>query len=309
MKLNGLIAATYTPFAPDGAVNLDLIPAMIEHMIERGVSGFYVCGSTGEGESLTFEERKAVAEVSVSAADGRLPVVVQVGHNSLSTACELARHAAECGADAISSLPPTYFKPTSLDILIECLAEIAASASDLPYYYYHIPRLSGVRFDMPTLLEKVDPLITNFAGIKFSDFFLAEMAACQAVSGGKFDILFGSDEMILGALAMGATGAVGSCYGFAAPLWNQIIDAHRDGNAERANALMQKAISLVRLLDRRPGPFLAAVRQVIWPLLGFDLGPVRLPQSQLSEVNCQEVRQQLEQSGFSEAIKLGKFIP
>ena len=309
MKLNGLIAATYTPFAPDGAVNLDLIPAMIEHMIERGVSGFYVCGSTGEGESLTFEERKAVAEVSVSAADGRLPVVVQVGHNSLSTACELARHAAECGADAISSLPPTYFKPTSLDILIECLAEIAASASDLPYYYYHIPRLSGVRFDMPTLLEKVDPLITNFAGIKFSDFFLAEMGACQAVSGGKFDILFGSDEMILGALAMGATGAVGSCYGFAAPLWNQIIDAHRDGNAERANALMQKAISLVRLLDRRPGPFLAAVRQVIWPLLGFDLGPVRLPQSQLSEVNCQEVRQQLEQSGFSEAIKLGKFIP
>ena len=309
MKLNGLIAATYTPFAPDGAVNLDLIPAMIEHMIERGVSGFYVCGSTGEGESLTIEERKAVAEVSVSAADGRLPVVVQVGHNSLSTACELARHAAECGADAISSLPPTYFKPTSLDILIECLAEIAASASDLPYYYYHIPRLSGVRFDMPTLLEKVDPLITNFAGIKFSDFFLAEMAACQAVSGGKFDILFGSDEMILGALAMGATGAVGSCYGFAAPLWNQIIDAHRDGNAERANALMQKAISLVRLLDRRPGPFLAAVRQVIWPLLGFDLGPVRLPQSQLSEVNCQEVRQQLEQSGFSEAIKLGKFIP
>lgn len=309
MKLNGLIAATYTPFAPDGAVNLDLIPAMIEHMIERGVSGFYVCGSTGEGESLTFEERKAVAEVSVSAANGRLPVVVQVGHNSLSTACELARHAAECGADAISSLPPTYFKPTSLDILIECLAEIAASASDLPYYYYHIPRLSGVRFDMPTLLEKVDPLITNFAGIKFSDFFLAEMGACQAVSGGKFDILFGSDEMILGALAMGATGAVGSCYGFAAPLWNQIIDAHRDGNAERANALMQKAISLVRLLDRRPGPFLAAVRQVIWPLLGFDLGPVRLPQSQLSEVNCQEVRQQLEQSGFSEAIKLGKFIP
>ena len=309
MELNGLIAATYTPFAPDGAVNLDLIPAMIEHMIGRGVSGFYVCGSTGEGESLTIEERKAVAEVSVSAADGRLPVVVQVGHNSLSTACELARHASECGADAISSLPPTYFKPTSLDILIECLAEIAASAPDLPYYYYHIPRLSGVRFDMPTLLEKVDPLITNFAGIKFSDFFLAEMGACQAVSGGKFDILFGSDEMILGALAMGATGAVGSCYGFAAPLWNQIIDAHHDGDAERANALMRKAISLVRLLDRQPGPFHAAVRQVIWPLLGFDLGPVRLPQSQLSEVNCQEVRQQLEQSGFSEAIKLGKFIP
>ena len=308
MKLNGLIAATYTPFAPDGAINLDLIPAMIEHMIERGVSGFYVCGSTGEGESLTIEERKAVAEVSVSAADGRLPVVVQVGHNSLSAACELARHASVCGADAISSLPPTYFKPTSLDILIECLAEIAASAPDLPYYYYHIPRLSGVRFDMPTLLEKVDPLITNFAGIKFSDFFLAEMGACQAVSGGKFDILFGSDEMILGALAMGATGAVGSCYGFAAPLWNQIIEAHHDGDAERANALMRKAISLVRLLDRQPGPFHAAVRQVIWPLLGFDLGPVRLPQSQLSEVNCQEVRQQLEQSGFSEAIKLGKFV-
>ena len=114
MKLTGLIAATYTPFREDGSVNLDLIPAMIDYMIESGVSGFYVCGSTGEGESMSVEERKQVAQASVSATKGRLPVVVQVGHNSVESACELARHAAEVGADAISTLPPpTSNRPAS----------------------------------------------------------------------------------------------------------------------------------------------------------------------------------------------------
>ena len=97
MRLTGLIAATYTPFREDGSVNLDLIPTMIDYMIESGVSGFYVCGSTGEGESMSVEERKQVAQASVSATKGRLPVVVQVGHNSVESACELARHAADSG--------------------------------------------------------------------------------------------------------------------------------------------------------------------------------------------------------------------
>ncbi|MDF1852481.1 MAG: dihydrodipicolinate synthase family protein [Verrucomicrobiales bacterium] len=307
MKLQGLVAATYTPYSPDGSVNLDLIPRMTESMIDRGVAGFYVCGSTGEGESLSIEERKSVASAFVSAAGGRIPVVIQVGHNSIPSACELARHAAECGADAISTLPPTYFKPPTLELLIDSIATIAESAPKLPYYYYHIPRLSGVSFDTVKLLEAAKERIPSFNGIKFSDFFLAEMMACQEFDNGRYDILFGSDEMILGALATGAQGAVGSCYGFAAPLWNQIIAHYKQRNLEMAQAWMRKAARLVRILASDPGPFQACVKQVVWPLLDIDPGPCRLPQPALTEKQVQQARTSLEESGFAEEIKTGNF--
>lgn len=307
MKLNGLIAATYTPFHPDGSVNTELIPGMVDHMIDRGASGFYVCGSTGEGESLTAEERKKVAEAFTTATGKRVPVVIQVGHNSIETAKELARHAEMIEADAISTLPPTYFKPSSLEQLVSSLLEVTSAAPDLPYYYYHIPRLSGVAFDTVSLLEQAKEKIPSFTGIKFSDFFLAEMMACQEFDEGRYDILFGSDEMILGALATGAKGAVGSCYGFAAPLWLRIIDSFQSGNQEEAQAWMRKAGRLVRLLDREPGPFHACVKQVVWPLLGFDVGPSRLPQPSLSADEAERALSRLEEARFADEIRTGTY--
>ena len=294
MKLTGLIAATYTPFHKDGSLNLEPIAAMTDLMIARGVSGFYVCGSTGEGESLSVEERKQVAESFIAATDRRVPVVIQVGHNCLESAADLAGHAASVGADAISSLPTTYFKPGSLDLLVESIAKVAAGAPELPYYYYHIPRLTGVTFDTVDLLAAVSKSVPNFAGIKFSDFFLAELMACQEFEDGRFDILFGSDEMLLGALATGAQGAVGSCYGFASPLWLKIIDAYQTGDMVQAQAWMRKAARLVRFIASDPGPFQGVVKQVIWPLLGIDVGALRFPQPTVEQSQIDQARRWLD---------------
>ena len=307
MKLTGLIAATYTPFHGDGSLNPEAIAPMTELMIERGVAGFYVCGSTGEGESLSVGERKRVAESFVAATDQRVPVVIQVGHNSLESAAELARHAASIGADAISSLPTTYFKPGSLEVLVESIARVAGAAPELPYYYYHIPRLTGVTFDTVDLLAAVSERVPNFAGIKFSDFFLAEMMACMEADDDRFDILFGSDEMLLGALATGARGAVGSCYGFAAPLWLKIIESYDSRDMEHAQAWMRKAARLVRFLATDPGPFQAVVKQVIWPLLGIDAGALRLPQPGLADKQIEQARRWLDETGFDREIATGDF--
>ena len=307
MKLTGLVAATYTPFHEDGSVNLDPIAPMTDHMIKSGVSGFYVCGSTGEGESLTVEERKRVAATVVSATAARVPVVIQAGHNSLDSACELARHAAEIGADAISTLPPTYFKPSTPELLMDSIAKVAGAAPDLPYYYYHIPRLSGVEFDTVNLLQLAKERVPSFAGIKFSDFFLAELMACQEFDGGRYDILFGSDEMLVGALATGAKGAVGSCYGFAAPLWLKIIESFDAGNIEEAQSWMRKAARLVRFIATDPGPFQACVKQVIWPLLGFDIGTLRLPQPRIEPKQIDRAKRWLDETGFGEEIATGEF--
>ena len=246
-RLKGLIAATYTPIHDDGRLNLEPVPAMVDRLIEDGLAGLYVCGSTGEGMSLTGAERKAVAEAFVSAAAGRVPVIVQVGHNSVTEAAELAAHAQQIGADVISATAPGYYKVDSVEMLAACMAQIAASAPDLPFYYYHIPALTGVALDMLSFLRLAGKQIGNLAGIKYTCPTVQEYQACLELDDGRFDILWGCDEMLLSALVVGAQGAVGSTYNIAAPFYRRILDVLHGGGPEgSSNAAVQ---------GRRDGPY------------------------------------------------------
>ena len=172
----------------------------------------------------------------------------------------------------------------------------------MPFYYYHIPLLSGVTVDMVEFLTLSLNRIPALAGIKFSDPDLSEFRLCQDFAEGRFDILFGSDEMMLGALAMGAKGAVGSCYGFAAPLWNKIIAAFEIGDAASALDLQTTATRLVRFLNTNPGPFQTVVKQVVWPELGFEIGTLRKPQTVLTPEQVAAARTAFRESGFIELI-------
>ena len=164
-----LVAAAPTPMRPNGDVDPDTIPRLVDHLVNEGVDGIFCNGSTGEGESQTPEERRVVAEAFVKASRGRLRVWVQVGANSLRLSRELATHAAEIGADAIAATPPSYFKPATVDCLVDCMAEIARAAPEIPFYYYHIPALTGAALDMEEFLDKGAERIPNLGGIKFSD--------------------------------------------------------------------------------------------------------------------------------------------
>ena len=144
-----------------------LLYNVVEHLIRDNVSAFYVCGSTGEGPSLTTEERMAVAKKFVESVKKRLPVVINVGHNSIKEAQKLSENAEKIGADAFSSVPPSYFIISSLDNLMECLAEITSAAPKLPFYYYHIPRLTNVELDMIEFLKTAGELLPNLVGVKY----------------------------------------------------------------------------------------------------------------------------------------------
>ena len=137
----------------------------------------------------------------------------------------LAAHAQSIGADAISATPPSYFKPPTLAALIDCMAEIAAAAPELPFYYYHIPGMTGVTPNIAAFVRDGQARIPSLVGVKFSHTAVFDMQAALAVEGGRYNLLFGSDEMLLSGLAGGADGAVGSTYNFAAPLYNRIIAA------------------------------------------------------------------------------------
>lgn len=296
-KLNGLVAATYTPLRDDGSLHLDQVAPMVEYLIEVGVSGLYVCGSTGEGMSLTGEERRAVAEAYVQAANGRAPVIIQVGHNSLFEARQLTTHAQQIGADAISATCPSYFKVSDVETLSECMAEVAAGAPDLPFYYYHIPALTGSNLDVVEFLRRGGDRIPNLAGLKYTDTKLHEFQQCLELDSGRFDVVWGCDEMLLGALGTGTRAAIGSTFNVAAPLYRRLIHSFYVGEFTVARRLQSLAITLIRTMGAYP--FHAAMKEVL-RMLGLDFGRCRLPQPALSPDEADALRERLESIGFFE---------
>lgn len=298
-RITGLVAATYTPMADDGSIDTDRIAPMADRLIADGVSGFYVCGSTGEGMSLATDERKVVAEAFVKAVAGRVPVIIQVGHNSIADARDLAAHAAAVGADVISATAPSYFKVTDAEVLVDSMAQVAGGAPDLPFYYYHIPVLTGAAVDMVEFLRIADARIANLRGLKFTSPDLAQYLACVSHDGGRFDVLWGCDEMMLGALATGARGAVGSTFNIAAPVYRSLIDAFDAGDMDRARVFQQRSVDMVRVLARRPfHPSMKAVLE----MLGMPCGRCRLPHPRLTDEQIAQMREELTELGFFEWV-------
>ncbi len=297
--LSGLIPATFTPLNTDGSLNLGLIEPMVDFLISQKLTGLYVCGSTGEGVSLSTAERKTVAAAFVKATRGRVPVILQVGHTSLVEAQELAAHAQEIGADAISAVPPFYFKPATLEANVRCMAQIAGAAPDLPFYYYHIPQMTGVQVDVASLLAAGGRVIPNLVGAKYSIHDVYNVQAAAELENGRFNLLFGSDEMLLSGLAAGAQGAVGTTYNFAAPVFNRIVSAFAANDIATAQRHQGQMVAMIRLVASYGGvPAFKAVMK----FLGFDCGPVRLPLQSLTPQKEEELKADLTRLGFFQWI-------
>lgn len=294
-RITGLIAATYTPFHADGTLALSQVSPLVEYLISSGVEGLYVCGSTGEGMSLTTQERKEVAATFQEAAAGRVPVLVQVGHNSIEDAKALAAHAQAIGAAAISATCPSYFKIDSTATLTTSMAPIAAAAPELPFYYYHIPSLTGSSIDIAQFMRTAGEKIPNLVGLKYTDTKLFEYQECAAIDDGRYDIVWGCDEMLLGALASGAKGAIGSTYNVAAPLYAKLIAAFEANELELARQLQLQSIEFIRIMQRYP--FHGAMKEVLRQL-GHDLGTCRLPQRGLTADESKQLRDELGRSQY-----------
>ena len=300
MRIQGLIAATFSTFNEDGSLDLSLIPGLVDRLISEGVRGVFICGTNGEGPNLTTEERMTIAEAYVKAVNKRCLVLVHVGHPSIAEARKLALHAKKTGADAISAVAAFYFKPASVSNLVDCMAEIAAAAPDMPFYYYHIPVITGMGIDMLEFLRLAEGKIPNLAGIKYTAATLHEYQACLNYKNGRFDILYGYDELLLPALAVGAQAAIGSTYTFAAPLYLKVMACFREGKIAEAQQMQLHAINMIRCLSQySPIP----TQKTIMKLMGTNLGPCRLPLVSLSAQQEQEIGKYLEEIGFAAVLE------
>jgi N-acetylneuraminate lyase len=296
LRLTGLIAATHTPFHADGSLNLSVVEKQAAHLLANQISAAFIGGTTGESSSLTLDERRALTERWCAVTRGSaLRVIVHAGSNCLEDAKTLASEAEKLGAAAVASIAPCYFKPRDARALVECMAAIAGAAPALPFYYYEIPSLTGVIISPSDFLSIAAERIPNLAGLKFTSNNLMEYQLCVNFRDGAFDVPFGFDEMLLASLAMGARGAVGSTYNFAAPLYHRVIEAFHKGDFARARQDQFRSVRLVQLLVSHG--FMGAAKATM-KLLGVDVGPARLPNGSLSAEQVEKLRCDLEQLGF-----------
>jgi N-acetylneuraminate lyase len=296
LKLHGLVAATHTPIDADGRLNLAVVERQAEHLSAAGVGTVFVGGSTGEAHSLAVDERLALAKRWAEVARGSaLQLVVHVGSNCLTDARALAAHARSVGAAAVAALAPSYFKPKSMDALVACCAEVAGAAPGVPFYFYDIPSMTDVRFSMPEFLAVAADRVPTLAGIKFTNSDLMAYQRCLHAAGGRFDVPWGVDEYLLAALALGAGGAVGSSYNFAAPIYRRLIDAFARGDLSAARAEQFRSVRLIELLA---GYGYLAASKAVMGFLGVEVGPVRLPNSNLAPGQRDRLRSALDEIDF-----------
>lgn len=296
---NGLMAAPFAPLDSKGKLALDIIPQYAQKLEKDGLTGMFVCGSNGEGMNMTSEERMLTAAAFKEAAGPSLKVFVHVGHASISESQKLAEHAMKIGADAVSAVSAFYFKPKSAENLVDCLAEIALAAPVLPFYYYHIPHLTGVHIDMFKFLKLAEKKIPNLGGVKYTATTLHEYQQCLNYSKNKYDFLFGLDEMLLSALAVGARGMVGSTYNFAGPLYLGVMNSFTRGDLMDARKKMLYLVEMVSILLKFPA---ISAQKAVMKRLGLDLGPCRLPLTTLSRADESSLYTQLDEMHFFEAL-------
>lgn len=299
-KIEGLIAAPLTGYHPDGSVNLDIVSRYAAMLRANGVVGVFVNGTTGEGMSLTVKERCDLAECWVDAAPEGLRVIVHIGHTCQIESQAMAVHAAKIGADAIGEMGPIFFRPTTVEALADYIAVTAGAAPELPFYYYHIPSMSHVLFSMSELMERVTSVVPNFKGIKYTHDDLDDFERCLRFADGKYDILFGRDEMLLEGLRRGAHGAVGSTYNIMASLYQDITKAFLAGEELEAQRLQTLAGVAIDILYNT-GSFGFALKTVLGSI-GLDLGGMRRPQRNLSEDEARQLEASLHETGVQDFL-------
>lgn len=302
-KLKGLIAAPFTPMFKDGSLNKEMIAPYAARLKKDRLNGVFVCGTTGEGMLMTPEERMEVAENWIPEQSEEFKVIVHVGTTSSKQSKKLANHAEQAGAYAVGCMGPLFLPPAGADELVGFCAEVASGSPKIPFYYYHIPSVSGVKISMVEFIQKANEQIPNLAGIKFTDNNFMDMQQCLRLDNGRWDILHGYDEQLLAGLVFGVKGAVGSTYNFIAPLYYGVMEDFEKGNLQAAREKQSATIRVVKILNKYGGPIAAG--KALMNQVGVDCGPCRLPLKNLKEPDYKNFTMEIESIGVLKPAKSG----
>jgi 4-hydroxy-tetrahydrodipicolinate synthase len=282
IPFSGAAAALVTPFREDLSVNYDLFETLIEHQLENGTAAVVVCGTTGEGATLTVKERTDLFRCAAAKVTGRVPVICGVGSNSTSFCLETAKTAESCGADFHLIVTP-YYNKTSQQGLIRHYYTLA-DALTKPVIVYNVPSRTGMNITPATYsaLSKHD----NIVAVKEADPDIGKLTQSIAQCGDALTFYSGNDDLSAAACAVGCKGTISVLSNVFPRFTQQLNDAAVGGDAKRAARMQLAAAALNKALfcDVNPMPVKYAME-----LLGYPVGPCRLPLTALSQESKRQV--------------------
>lgn len=287
-QFTGAWPALVTPFTDQDQINVPVLRRLVDYLISKGVGGFYVCGSTGEGVGMSVAERKLVLETVIEQNNRRVPVIAHVGAVAAGDAAALARHAQEAGADGVASIiPPLYNQVAAIH---DYYAGLAAAAPDLPLLTY----IFGGPADAVALMRALMDIPT-LAGGKYTGPNMYEFRRIIDLGQGKWTLFSGMDEQCCFAAMFGASGCIGSSLNYHPGVYRTIQQLVASGDLAQATQLqIETNRTTERMID---AGYLGSLKTVMqW--LDFDCGQPRLPNLTLSPEKQTALRSALEGVGF-----------
>ncbi len=282
-KITGVIPAMVTCFNEREELDEKRLRRVIRFLKEEKADGLYLTGSTGEGFVMTPEERKQVVEITADELNGEIPFIVHVGAIGTKVTCDLARHAEKCGAAAVSSVPPFYWK-FSEDSIVRYYTELADSVS-VPTIIYNIALAGVMNFDTIRRLASVP----GVKGIKYTAPTQFDILRMRQELDPEFIIYSGSDEMAMSGLSYGADGIIGTFYNVLLDLYKDLYQAFLDKDMDR---LHEKQSIANRVIMTTLQHDMIPTVKLMMKWMGIDAGIARSPFTCYSQEVEQKIRQE-----------------
>lgn len=302
-----ILPAVFTPMFDDGSIHCARIDLLYERCLQSGFNGIFVNGTTGECMSLSVGERKELVEAWVGCRKKKgnksFRIFVHVGSSNLYEAAQMAEHAQAQGADAIAMVPTFYFRPKTLNDLIDQCRYVASAAPAIPFYYYNIPSLTGVNFPLLSFVEQAAKEIPTFAGLKNSFNDLADYQNCLHFSKGDHSMYWGTDEVFMMVYAAGNRHYVGSTYNYMGEIYFRMLDAYHAGNFEKLTTLQAEATTIYRILNENNS---LVAGKAIMRHIGIDCGPVRRPLKNMSASAASALLDKLQKTSFFDLARAAR---
>ena len=276
-KYQGVFPAFYACYEDDGSVSPARTRALAKYLLEKGVKGLYVGGSSGECIYQSVAERKVILENVMAEVGGKMTIIAHVACNNTADSQELARHAESLGVDAIASIPPIYFHLPPYGIA-QYWNDISAAAPNTDFIIYNIPQLAGVALSIPLLQEmKKNPRVI---GVKNSSMPTQDIQMWRDEGAIVFN---GPDEQLISGLVMGATGGIGGTYGAMPELYIKLYECVKSGDLATALEIQNDCCRIIYKLCSGHGNMYAMIKEVLRKMGCPDCGSVRAPLAELVE--------------------------
>lgn len=288
----GAGVAIVTPMKDNFEVNYEKLEELINYQIDEGTDSIVIAGTTGESSTMSEEEHVRVIKAAVEFTKGRVPVVAGTGSNCTQTAIQLSKAAQDAGADGLLLVTPYYNKATQGGLIAHYTA--IANETKLPIILYNVPSRTGCNI-LPETVAHLYKNVENIVGLKEATGNLAQASKTMYLTDGKLDMYSGEDGLVVPLMSIGAIGVISVWSNIAPRDVHEMCMSYLAGDTAKALEIQRKGLPLVDALFSEVNPI--PVKKAM-NLLGQEVGPLRLPLTEMEKEHTETLKEVMRAYGF-----------